>query len=47
MRHDLTPTELAAELASHLTLEERAVVDAAGYGRASASVIGRPCSSLM
>ncbi len=33
MRHDLTPTALAAELASHLTPEERAIVDAAGYGR--------------
>src|SRR6478735_2433116 len=33
MRHDLTPTALAAELASHLTPQERAIVDAAGYGR--------------
>jgi nicotinamidase-related amidase len=33
MQQYFTPDELAAKLASHLTLEERAIVDAAGYGR--------------
>ena len=33
MRNHPTPTQLAAELASHVSPEERTIVEAAGYGR--------------